>query len=196
MFGGNTGNTVQSSWANPQQNQQQPPQQSGSAFGQPSGFGSGGGKQVICLYSVCGTLLIPEQLLDPQVLLVSPSSHRQIQCLEIWRTQAQALQPLVRPTAFLTVLLATKSYLTQAHLTRIPHNKLRARQHLGLPSLQRALVHLEGEVPRPLEVAVVLLAQQLEREPPLGEFLAPIPTRELQMGLAHSGRIELPLALA
>lgn len=48
MFGSNT---VQSSWANPQQNQQNP-QQSGSAFGQPSAFGTGGGKQVICLHGV------------------------------------------------------------------------------------------------------------------------------------------------
>jgi hypothetical protein len=44
MFG-NTG--IQSSWANPQPNQQQPQQpqqpQSGSVFGQPSAFGSGGG---------------------------------------------------------------------------------------------------------------------------------------------------------
>jgi hypothetical protein len=44
MFG-NTG--IQSTWANPQQNQQQPQQpqqpQSGSVFGQPSAFSSGGG---------------------------------------------------------------------------------------------------------------------------------------------------------
>ncbi|KAG1752484.1 nucleoporin autopeptidase-domain-containing protein [Suillus paluster] len=42
MFGSNT---VQSSWANPQQNQNQnqPQQQGGSAFGQPSGFGTGAG---------------------------------------------------------------------------------------------------------------------------------------------------------
>lgn len=85
MFGSNT---VQSSWANPQQNQQQT---QGSAFGQPSAFGSGGKSFTTLFFSHLNHRV--QLLVQPTHLVTNPSSQQRIRCLE---RVTLGLLPLVR----------------------------------------------------------------------------------------------------
>ncbi|KAG1815711.1 uncharacterized protein BJ212DRAFT_238308 [Suillus subaureus] len=163
MFGSNT---VQSSWANPQQNQSQP---QSSGFGQPSGFGTG------AAFGSTGAFGQPQQ---PQANpmfgnLANPSSG----------TSAFGVSYRV-----CIVFLVTELHSAQAHLARILHNQPRVPQHSELQSLPRA--YLEGQVPQLSEVAVILLARRLERGP---LFSGLIPTLGVRLVLLD--RIDPPLAL-
>ena len=87
MFGSNT---VQSSWANPPQNQQQT---QSSAFGQPSAFGSGGKSFTNLLFTPLNHQV--QHLVQP-THSVSNSSQQLTRCSETLGRPTLELLPLVR----------------------------------------------------------------------------------------------------
>ena len=155
----NTG--IQSSWANPPQNQQQPQQpqqpQSGSVFGQPSAFSSGGGggaSHTIDTFSLplSAIFLFVTQLLDLVEVLAKihnsslSSPSRRTQCLEILLPilillLQQGARRLVGPFHSLFGIFLISIH--QGHLGAIATLRLVTQS----PRLRLAHLEVEGHLP-------------------------------------------------